>query len=117
VVTENDRVLKTAAAIKRLDMGAIGELLADSHASMRDDYEISLPAIDRLAQIACGTTGCYGARLTGAGFGGAVIALVDSEAVNAFAATAIDQYRAETNKPGSVLHVLSDEGVRLEQTR
>ncbi len=77
VVTENARVLDAVAALGRNDLAALGALMAGSHASMRDDFAITLPPIDRLVDLldeAIGGQG--GARMTGGGFGGAVVALV-----------------------------------------
>ena len=75
VVTEDDRVLQAVAALRTGDLQRVGGLFDASHASMRDDFEVSLPEIDRLAEIARRTPGVYGARLTGGGFGGSVVAL------------------------------------------
>ena len=82
VVTENERVLAAVAALRggglESDPAAIGALLTASHASMRDDFEITTPALDLAAATAI-AAGAVGARMTGGGFGGAVIALVASE--------------------------------------
>jgi galactokinase len=78
VITENERVLQFAAALTEGDLVAAGHLMSESHSSLRDDYEVSTPELDMLAAIAEGN-GAYGARLVGGGFGGAVLALVDSE--------------------------------------
>jgi len=75
VVTENARVLEFAAALRAGDVGALGPLMLASHASLRDDFEVSTPALDALVD-ACMEHGALGARLTGAGFGGCVVALV-----------------------------------------
>jgi galactokinase len=75
VVTENARVHGTVAALRAGDLETAGRLFDESHVSMRDDFEVSLPAIDRLARIAQSTPGVYGARLTGGGFGGSIVAL------------------------------------------
>jgi galactokinase len=83
VITENARTLAAAGAIEAGDLIALGALMAASHISMRDDFEISLPAIDDLVaglQRAIGDAG--GARMTGGGFGGAVVALVEAHAVD-----------------------------------
>jgi galactokinase len=74
VVTENDRVLQTVELLASEGPGAIGPLLDASHASMRDDFEISCPELD-LAVDTARTSGAIGARMTGGGFGGAAIAL------------------------------------------
>jgi len=114
VVSENVRVLEAVKALKRGDMEAMGRLLAGSHASMRDDYEISLPEMDRLVALSSAAQGCYGARLTGAGFGGAAVALVEAEHAEEFSISVISQYCAETGKPGKALLVSPDEGARVD---
>ena len=76
VVSENERVLQTVEALKRDDLQAVGQLMSASHASLRDDYEVSSDALDAMVEAMGGVEGCYGARLTGAGFGGCAIALV-----------------------------------------
>jgi galactokinase len=76
VVTENARVLAAADALRRGDLGRVGELFYASHASMRDDFEVSVPEIDALVEAARRVQGVYGARLTGGGFGGSIVALV-----------------------------------------
>ncbi len=75
IVTENQRVLDTVATLRAQGPLAIGELLNASHASMRDDFEISVPELDLAVDVAC-TAGAIGARMTGGGFGGSAIALV-----------------------------------------
>ncbi len=88
VVSENARTLGAAAALRECDYALLGQLMAQSHASMREDFEITLPAIDRLVGILADAIGDYGgARMTGGGFGGAVVALFDrqkqEDAINA----------------------------------
>lgn len=83
VVEECARVLTGAAALRRGDVAAFGETIRRSHASSRDLYEVSIPELDLLAATAWQTGGCYGARLTGAGFGGCVAVLAESEAAPA----------------------------------
>jgi galactokinase len=75
VVTENARVLLAVEALRGSDGPTLGRLFLESHASMRDDFEVSLPEIDRLVEISASHSGVYGARLTGGGFGGAVVVL------------------------------------------
>ncbi|MDR2322270.1 MAG: galactokinase [Microbacterium sp.] len=84
VVTEDQRVLDTVAALAERGPRAIGDLLVASHASMRDDFEISIPELDTAVDVAL-AHGAIGARMTGGGFGGAAIALVDHDAVPAVA--------------------------------
>jgi galactokinase len=81
VITENQRVLDTVAALRAEGPLAIGELLDASHVSMRDDFEISVPELD-LAVETAQANGAIGARMTGGGFGGAAIALVPAEGVS-----------------------------------
>jgi galactokinase len=81
VVTENRRVLETVALLRRGKLAEIGPLLTASHTSMRDDYEITVPEVDVAVSVAL-ETGAYGARMTGAGFGGCVLALVDEATVD-----------------------------------
>ena len=76
VVSEIARTIQAADALARRDAGAFGQLMTASHASLRDDYEVSCPELDALVDIAVSTPGCYGARMTGGGFGGCAIALV-----------------------------------------
>ncbi|SJN46694.1 Galactokinase [Microbacterium esteraromaticum] len=82
IITENQRVLDTVAALTENGPRAIGELLVASHASMRDDFEISVPELDTAVESAL-AAGAIGARMTGGGFGGAAIALIDHAAVAA----------------------------------
>ncbi len=82
VVTENARVDDFAAALSVGDRAALGQLMAESHSSLRDDFEVSTPVIDDLVEHLTSTAGVVGARLTGAGFGGCVVALADRERSN-----------------------------------
>jgi len=80
VVTENQRVLDTVRVLREQGARAIGDLLVASHASMRDDFEISVPELDAAVESAL-SAGALGARMTGGGFGGAAIALIEADAV------------------------------------
>jgi galactokinase len=83
VITENARTLAAVDALSRGDLSTVGRLMAESHASMRDDFEITLPAIDRLVAILADAIGdAGGARMTGGGFGGAVVALIAKDRVD-----------------------------------
>ena len=77
-MSENQRVLAGAAALRRGDVGEFGRLMTSSHASLRTDYQVSSPELDTLVGIALDTPGVRGARLTGAGFGGCAVALAGS---------------------------------------
>src|SRR5204862_7319572 len=76
VDSEIARVHAFVAALRAREFGLMGSLLKESHASLRDDFEVSTPAIDALVECAWSADGCYGARIMGAGFGGSILALV-----------------------------------------
>jgi galactokinase len=103
VVTENQRVLDTVRALQTGDLRAAGRLFVASHASMRDEFEVSVPFIDTLVEIACATPGVYGARLTGGGFGGAIVALAAVAQAREAAMAIVDEYEAATGLKGAVL--------------
>jgi galactokinase len=84
VIHENERTLHAAEALRRGDGAAVGQLMNESHTSLRDLYEVSCEELDLMAALAQSQPGCWGARMTGAGFGGCVVALVDDAAVGAF---------------------------------
>jgi galactokinase len=81
VITENARVADAAAALAAGDLGAAGAAMTASHASLRDDFDVSTPTLDDQVARLLATPGVHGARLTGAGFGGSVVALTDADAV------------------------------------
>jgi galactokinase len=81
VITENARVHEFVAALTAGKLEHCGRLLEASHASLRDDFEVSLPALDALVEVCRRQTGVYGARLTGGGFGGSLVVLLRAEAV------------------------------------
>ncbi|MEV8268353.1 galactokinase [Microbacterium sp. NPDC076911] len=91
VVTENQRVLDTVRALREVGPDAIGELLVASHVSMRDDFEISVPELDRAVDAAL-AAGAIGARMTGGGFGGAAIALVARADVETISSAVTDAF-------------------------
>ena len=96
IVTENVRVEETGQALVEGRRDALGPLMAASHASMRDDYEISCPEIDTLVEIASGIPGVYGTRMTGGGFGGCTVSLVHVEAAAAVVQQLSSEYETRT---------------------
>ncbi len=104
VVTEQQRVTDGAAALRQGDHAMFGALMNGSHASLRDDFEVSCPELDRLVALARSLRGVLGTRLTGAGFGGCTVQLVRQEAIDAFAQEVVERYRNETGLPAK-LHV------------
>ena len=97
VVSENERVLQTVDALARGDIARVGALMDASHASLRDDYEVSSPALDAMVAAMHSAPGCYSARLTGAGFGGCAVALVKPGSEQAVADAVYQQYPKATN--------------------
>ena len=84
VVTENDRVGATVDALGKDDVATVGELMNESHRSLSVDYEVSSAALDAMAEIGREHRSCYGARMTGGGFAGNAVALVDAATVDEF---------------------------------
>jgi galactokinase len=99
VITEDDRAQRFKDALSRDDRPAIGKLMRESHESLRDDYEVSCKELDWMAEAAWKAPGVVGARMTGAGFGGACIALVEEDRVNEFIGATLDAYKASGGKP------------------
>ncbi|MCG9895641.1 MAG: galactokinase [Fimbriimonadaceae bacterium] len=93
VLTENARCLSFVKALRARDDAEIGRLMAGSHASLRDDFDVSTPALDAMVLAAVSAPGCLGARLTGAGFGGAVVALVEEVRLSEFCDAAVAAFR------------------------
>jgi galactokinase len=105
VVTENERVYAARKALSAGDLECLGELMAASHISMRDDFEITVPAIDRLVEIIKGVIGrSGGVRMTGGGFGGCVVAIVPHGLVDAVR-TAVDTHYQAPNGMAATVYV------------
>ncbi|WP_414587661.1 galactokinase [Scytonema sp. PCC 10023] len=104
VVTENNRVLEV---LQGVSSQRFGELMNASHASLRDNYEVSVPALDTLVEILQKTAGVFGARLTGAGFGGACVALVAAGEGRGIASNVLEQYN-QTGNTGRILVPATD---------
>ncbi|MEA2698405.1 MAG: galactokinase, partial [Myxococcales bacterium] len=103
VVTENARVLAFRQALARGQLDDLGPLMAASHQSLRDDYQVSVPEIDLLVNIATATPGVLGARLTGGGFGGAVVVLAAAEKASACGASIADAYQLRTERAATII--------------
>jgi galactokinase len=111
VVTENARVLAFSRKLYDGDLTDVGALLVKGHRSLRDDYEVSIPELDTLVEAAVEVEGCYGARLTGAGFGGCIIALAAEDAVPDVEAHLNEVYEAEYGKQPAVYITRPADGV------
>ncbi len=97
VLSENARTVEAASALEKGDLQRMGQLMAESHASMRDDFEITVPQIDTLVDIVKATIGDQGGvRMTGGGFGGCVVALIPEDLVPAVQQAVAQQYEAKT---------------------
>jgi galactokinase len=117
VITENLRTLEAAAALDRRDMERVGSLMYASHASLRDDYEVSCRELDLLVEIAAKCEGVIGARMTGGGFGGCTVNLVATEQLDNFAATVSSRYERETGIQPEIYVCQAVGGVREETPR
>ena len=113
VVGENARTERAAEAMRAGDAEALGALLDASHVSLRDDFEVSSEALDAMVECARSHGGCYGARMTGAGFGGCAVALVDAGQVDAFVEETARTYRVQTHNDPSVYVCRATDGAEL----
>lgn len=103
VVSENLRVLQAIQALETGKFTELGKLLRDSHDSLRDDYEVSLPEIDTLVEIANAWPGVYGARITGGGFGGSVVMLTRGKEIDELVKGVAEAYRKRTGRKPVVI--------------
>jgi len=110
VVTENDRVQEAATALSEGGLAHFGRLMADSHRSLRDDYEVSTPELDLMVELANGQNGVHGARMTGGGFGGCTINLVDSGHAEEIQQRLAQNYEARTGLRPTILICEASDG-------
>ena len=96
IITENERVMKARVALMEGDMERFGALMAEAHASFRDDFAASCEEVDLLVAIAMQQAECFGARITGGGFGGCTVNVVHAETADRFVATLRREYAAKT---------------------
>ena len=96
VISENDRVQSAVRALESGDIRSLGPLMSESHRSLRDDYEVSCKELDLMVEIASPHPGVIGSRMTGGGFGGCTVNLVESVAVEAFKQNVAAKYLAQT---------------------
>ncbi len=117
VVTENARTLRAAEAMNRSDAERLGALMNESHDSLRDDYEVSCPELDVMVEIARKTEGCHGGRMTGAGFGGCAVALLEKEKTADFISAVSRLYRDQTGKKPSLFASEASQGAEAWEVR
>jgi galactokinase len=103
VITENARVRGAVAAMRDGDLERLGKLLNLSHQSLRDDYEVSIPEIDLLVELAQGERDVYGARITGGGFGGSIVAVTRAGAARQIGDKVVQEYAKQTQGKAQVL--------------
>ncbi|WP_150249053.1 galactokinase [Nocardiopsis deserti] len=111
VVTENERVLRSVDLLRSGRTREVGPLLTASHASLRDDYEVSVPEVDTAVDSLL-AAGALGARITGGGFGGCVVALVETERVEGCGKAVLEAYRERGFEEPAVFGALPSEGAR-----
>jgi galactokinase len=113
VITENRRVLDAVAALRADDVPRFGELMNASHVSLRDDYQVSCAELDAMVEAAWRQEGVYGARMTGAGFGGCTVNLVAEGAAEAFRERVAQAYTQATGLIPEIYICRAEEGVRV----
>jgi galactokinase len=113
VVPENARPVQMAEALTAGDLSRAGRLMDDSHFSLRDLYEVSCEELDAVTELARRHPACFGARMTGAGFGGCAVALVDRVAVSEFCEAVLPAYRARFDLPAALYPCRPSAGARL----
>lgn len=114
VVAENDRVIETARMLRAGDLKSVGKLMADSHASLRDLYEVSCAELDIMVEAAQGLPGFIGGRLTGGGFGGCAVNLVEEQHAAKFAGMVAERYKAKTTISPDVFICSAADGAGVE---
>ena len=110
VITEDERTLESVDVLKSGDIARFGVLMNESHASLRDDYEVSCKELDALVIAARSVEGVYGARMTGAGFGGCTVSLVKSEAVETFQKQVAERYKQATGLNTTIYVTTASQG-------
>jgi galactokinase len=114
VVGENSRTLDSAKALEKGDLSRLGQLMYGSHESLRDDYEVSCDELDMLVEAARRFDGVFGARMTGGGFGGCTINLVNSGSVEQFVSSISDQFRQTFGRDTEIFQVAPSDAARAE---
>ena len=110
MLKENERVIKAREALERKDALVISKLFRESHKGLRDEYEVSCFELDVLVEIAY-NLGCIGARMTGAGFGGNTVNLVEEGRVDEFVRRVKEEYKDKTGKDVKIRILKADKGV------
>lgn len=117
VITENNRTVEASRRMKVNDLVGLGQLMNESHDSLRDDYEVTNEALNIMVSLARAQHGCHGARMTGAGFGGCAIALVDQQMAESFTTNIHQLYQSQTGRTPVLYVCHAAEGVSLDIDR
>lgn len=115
VISEDERTKAACAAMRDGDIAGLGKLMNESDHSLRDDYAVTCAELDAMTSIARSIDGCYGARMTGAGFGGCTVNLVEAGSVDAFTKNLLARYQDETGLEGKVIISEPSAGARLDR--
>ena len=113
VISENDRTVHAVEAMRRGDIACLGRLMNESHVSLRDDYEVSSDALNAMVESAQAHKACFGARMTGAGFGGCAVALVKADAADDFVSSTSAAYKARTGHDPAVYVCRATDGAAV----
>ena len=113
VITENERTLQAAEAMGRGEVSALGVLMNQSHESLRDDYEVSSDALNAMVECAQAHAACHGARMTGAGFGGCAVAVIDAESADDFVRSTATAYEKKTGHSPAVYVCRATDGAEI----
>jgi galactokinase len=113
VIKENERVLDCAESLRLGNPERVGELMHASHLSLRDDFEVSSEALDLMVESSLGTPGCYGARMTGAGFGGCAVALVETKHTENFVKKVLNSYQTSSGNKALLYVCKAAEGTSV----
>lgn len=115
VIMENARVERAVSDLQNGDLSEFGKLMYDSHLSLQHDYEVSCTELDAVVDICAEEDGVYGARMTGAGFGGCAIALVHADHAEQVAGRLADEYPQKTGKTPKIFICSAEDGVRIRR--
>jgi galactokinase len=111
VIAENARVVEAADVLERGNLEEFGNLMSQSHQSLRDDFEVSCPELDRMVELAEKVEGVYGARMTGGGFGGCTVNLVRADCVDTFKTEVSKGYERATRSMPEIYVCSAADGV------
>jgi galactokinase len=116
IITENRRVLDAVTAMRAGDIRKLGSLFNESHASLRDDFEVTNQALNQIVEAAQSQPACYGARMTGGGFGGCGVALAEEEGVEGFVSAVVTEYRQRSGLEAAMYVCQANAGASMTRS-